>query len=102
MKGEKSREALRRGDVARSLTSSPLHPFTPSVVRRALRQTAILLEMIKFEHTLFTLPFALMSTLIAAGGWPSPRVLGWILLAMVGARSSGMAFNRLVDIRYDR
>jgi 4-hydroxybenzoate polyprenyltransferase len=67
-----------------------------------LRQTRIILEMIKFEHTIFTLPFALMSALIACDGLPPARTLGWMLLALAGARSSGMAFNRLVDFAYDR
>jgi 4-hydroxybenzoate polyprenyltransferase len=67
-----------------------------------LRQTRIILEMIKFEHTIFTLPFALMSALIASDGLPPARTLGWMLLALAGARSSGMAFNRLVDFDYDR
>jgi 4-hydroxybenzoate polyprenyltransferase len=58
--------------------------------------------MIKFEHTVFALPFALMAALLAAGGLPDLRTLGWIVVAMVGARSSAMAFNRLVDYEYDR
>jgi 4-hydroxybenzoate polyprenyltransferase len=66
-----------------------------------LKRLAITLEMIKFEHTVFALPFALVSALFAAGGLPSWRTLGWILVAMVGARSSAMAFNRLVDCAYD-
>src|SRR5438876_6952654 len=65
----------------------------------------IILEMIKFEHTLFALPFALISMLIAARnmphGLPGARVIGWILGAMVGGRSAAMAFNRLVDARID-
>jgi 4-hydroxybenzoate polyprenyltransferase len=60
------------------------------------------LEMIKFEHTVFALPFALMAAVVAAGGIPRASTLGWILLAMVGARSSAMAFNRLVDLEFDR
>lgn len=59
------------------------------------------LEMIKFEHTLFALPFALLGAVLAARGWPAPGQLGWILAAMVGARSAAMAFNRLVDRRFD-
>jgi 4-hydroxybenzoate polyprenyltransferase len=55
------------------------------------------LEMIKFSHTLFALPFALLSAFLAAGGWPRPATLGKILLAMVSARSAAMAHNRLVD-----
>ena len=59
------------------------------------------LEMIKFEHTLFALPFALLGAVLAARGWPAPGQLVWILVAMVGARSAAMAFNRLVDRRFD-
>jgi 4-hydroxybenzoate polyprenyltransferase len=63
-------------------------------VFRSLRTT---LEMIKFSHTLFALPFALLSAFLAAGGWPRPAILGKILLAMLGARSAAMAQNRLAD-----
>lgn len=62
---------------------------------------AILLEMIKIEHTVFALPFAFMGALLAARGLPTARQGFYILLAMVGARSAAMAFNRLVDQRYD-
>jgi 4-hydroxybenzoate polyprenyltransferase len=61
----------------------------------------IVLEMIKIEHTLFALPFALMGALLAAQGLPDGRTLFWIFVAMVGARSAAMAFNRLVDRDYD-
>ena len=57
--------------------------------------------MIKFEHTLFALPFALTSMLLAAGGWPETRVVGWIVVAMVGARSAAMGWNRIVDREID-
>lgn len=63
---------------------------------------SIILKDIKFEHTLFALPFALMSVFIAAGGIPSGEKLFWILMAMVGARSVAMAFNRVVDAEFDR
>lgn len=66
-----------------------------------LRQLRVVLEMIKFEHTLFALPFALMGMALAAEGWPGWRTLGWILVAMVGARSAAMGFNRLVDREID-
>ena len=69
---------------------------------RGWRQLRIILEMIKFEHTVFALPFALMSALLAAHGLPPWRVTVWILVAMVGARSSAMAFNRLIDMEFDR
>ncbi|MGQ9922064.1 MAG: UbiA-like polyprenyltransferase [Desulfobacca sp.] len=61
----------------------------------------ILLDMIKIEHTVFALPFAFMGALLAARGLPTARQAWFILLAMVGARSAAMAFNRLVDWPYD-
>lgn len=61
----------------------------------------VTLEMIKWEHSIFALPFALTGAVLAAGGWPKLRVLGWIVLCMVTARSAAMAFNRLVDARLD-
>jgi 4-hydroxybenzoate polyprenyltransferase len=57
--------------------------------------------MIKWEHSIFALPFALTGAVLAAGGWPSLRVLCWIVVCMVGARSAAMAFNRLVDSDID-
>ena len=60
-------------------------------------QVKILLDMIKIEHTVFALPFAFMGALLAARGLPSGRQGFFILIAMVGARSAAMAFNRLVD-----
>lgn len=64
------------------------------------------LEMIKFEHSVFALPFALVGALLAARatthGWPSPRQILWIIVAMVAARSAAMTINRIVDLRYDK
>jgi 4-hydroxybenzoate polyprenyltransferase len=65
------------------------------------KSTAVTLEMIKWEHSVFALPFALTGAVLAAGGWPPLRVLGWIVVCMVAARSAAMAFNRLVDARID-
>jgi 4-hydroxybenzoate polyprenyltransferase len=76
-----------------------------------------ILEMIKFEHSVFALPFALTGALLAARyptlpgalpgwpaatGWPSWRQILWIIVAMVGARSAAMTMNRIIDLRYDR
>jgi 4-hydroxybenzoate polyprenyltransferase len=58
-------------------------------------------SLVKFEHTLFALPFALFSAVLASGGLPGGEKLLWILVAMVGARSAAMAFNRIVDRRID-
>src|ERR1035437_4577150 len=63
--------------------------------------TRLTLEMIKWEHSIFALPFALTGAVLAAGGWPRLPVLGWIVVCMVSARSAAMAFNRLVDARLD-
>ena len=57
--------------------------------------------MVKIEHTIFALPFALLGAFLAVRGIPRPGQIGWILLAMVGARSAAMAFNRLVDLPFD-
>ena len=59
------------------------------------------LELVKFSHTIFALPFALASMLIAARGFPEARVFGWILAAMIGARTAAMGFNRIVDRQID-
>ena len=59
------------------------------------------LEMIKFEHSIFALPFALTGAMLAARGWPSGRQLFWLIVAMVGARSTAMAFNRIADFKFD-
>jgi 4-hydroxybenzoate polyprenyltransferase len=64
----------------------------------SLRVTA---EMIKVEHSVFALPFALLGAMLAARGWPSGHQLLWIVVAMVGARSAAMSFNRLIDRRID-
>jgi 4-hydroxybenzoate polyprenyltransferase len=65
------------------------------------KSTVVTLEMIKWEHSIFALPFALTGAVLAAGGWPTLHVLGWIVVCMVAARSAAMAFNRLVDARLD-
>jgi len=60
------------------------------------------LQLIKFHHTVFALPFAVLSAFLAGRGFPGWSKFGWILVAMVGARSAAMAFNRLVDQEFDR
>ena len=65
-----------------------------------------ILEMIKFEHSVFALPFALTGALLAARakqhGWPTLHQVLWIVIAMVAARSAAMTLNRIVDLRYDK
>jgi 4-hydroxybenzoate polyprenyltransferase len=66
------------------------------------KSTAATLEMIKWEHSIFALPFALCGAVLAADGWPGWSKLGWIVVCMISARSAAMAFNRLVDADFDR
>ncbi|HZI48664.1 MAG TPA: UbiA-like polyprenyltransferase [Pyrinomonadaceae bacterium] len=69
-----------------------------SILTKNLRTT---LEMIKIEHTLFALPFAFLGAVLAARGIPTTWQILWITVAMVGARSTAMAFNRIADKNYD-
>ena len=71
------------------------------VVTTFWKNTAATLEMIKWEHSIFALPFALTGAVLAAGGLPPWRVVFWIVVCMVSARSAAMAFNRLVDAQLD-
>ncbi len=66
-----------------------------------LHNLRVTLEMIKWEHSIFALPFALCGAMLAANGLPSIHQLGWIIVAMVSARSAAMAFNRLADATID-
>jgi 4-hydroxybenzoate polyprenyltransferase len=67
----------------------------------ALRYPRLFLSLVKFEHTIFALPFAYIGAFLAVGGVPSAADLFWITVAMVGARSLAMALNRLIDARID-
>lgn len=72
---------------------------TAASVGTSLRETG---EMIAFKHTVFALPFAVISLITAASpGWPSARTWFWVGVAMVSARTAAMAFNRLADHRID-
>ncbi len=66
------------------------------------KKVTVFLEMIKFKLTIFAMPFAFMGAFLAADGLPELADFGWIILAMVGARTSAMGFNRIVDRRFDR
>ena len=65
------------------------------------RSLGTTLEMIKWEHSVFALPFALTGAVLAAGGWPHAMQLFWIIVCMVTARSAAMAFNRWADADLD-
>ena len=75
-------------------------PGSPTV-STVIKNTRLTLEMIKIEHTLFALPFAFLGAVLAANGLPAPRQILWIIVAMVGARSAAMAFNRIADRQFD-
>nr|MBF0222107.1 UbiA family prenyltransferase [Desulfobulbaceae bacterium] len=66
------------------------------------KKLSILLEMIKFKHTVFALPFALMGAFLAGGGTPDLIVFVWVVVAMAGARTAAMGFNRIVDVKFDK
>jgi 4-hydroxybenzoate polyprenyltransferase len=70
-------------------------------VSNTLRSTRITLEMIKWEHSIFALPFALTGVVLAAGGWPPWQTLLLVVVCMVSLRTAAMAFNRLVDAEID-
>ena len=94
---------LRRHRCGRAGT--PGSPLTSAVLQLSLvgllRNLKVTLEMIKWEHSIFALPFALCGAMLAAGGVPAWRQLAWIVVAMVSARSAAMAFNRLADASID-
>ncbi len=73
----------------------------PGARRGFLGRIRVTLEMIKFEHSIFALPFALTGAMLAAKGLPTWRQIFWLIVAMVGARSAAMAFNRIADLKYD-
>jgi 4-hydroxybenzoate polyprenyltransferase len=66
------------------------------------KKIAILLEMIKFKLTIFALPFAFIGAFLGSRGFPEIDIILWIILAMVGARTSAMGFNRIVDRKFDK
>lgn len=73
-----------------------------TMMRKSLfHKTKQFSELVMFSHTLFSLPFAMISMVWAAGGWPSAWVMIWGLIALIGARNGANAFNRLADRKYD-
>jgi len=89
------REGIER---ERNNSTGPGRPLAASSLARRLRTT---LEMIKFEHSIFALPFALIGAMLAVRGWPTWREVFWIAVAMVGARSAAKTFNRIADLKFD-
>ena len=65
------------------------------------RRLGVFLEAIKFEHSVFALPFAILAAFISAGGWPDRTSFFWVIIAMVSMRTFGMSANRLIDGEID-
>lgn len=79
-----------------------LNPSGKNVsARRVTQKLKMYGELVMFSHTLFSLPFAVISMVWAAGGWPSARIMFWGLIALIGARNGANAFNRVVDRIFD-
>ncbi|MFH0939564.1 MAG: UbiA-like polyprenyltransferase [Planctomycetota bacterium] len=71
------------------------------MIKTMFQRLALILDSIKFAHSIFALPFALIAMIVAARGWPSSKTFALILVCMVSARSAAMAFNRLIDRHID-
>src|SRR6266849_6277714 len=92
---------LGKRKICRPRRSNFLLAFLPKMAAGIVSNIRTTLEMIKIEHTLFALPFALLGAVLAARGVPTLAQILWIAVAMVGARSTAMAFNRVADKDYD-
>jgi len=95
-------------DLSRSLEQRGIELLADTSAARALeypvpflKNLRVTLEMIKWEHSVFAMPFALCGAMLAARGVPTPHQLLWIIVAMVAARSAAMSFNRLADASID-
>src|SRR5207249_738697 len=98
-RARRHRAAVARGDRHVGRDPRARHPALEGL--RALNRLARVLDAIKFEHTVFALPFAYIAMVLAAGGWPGGWTVGWATAAMVGARTCAMATNRVVDRHID-
>ena len=94
-------QAAPRRAVGDQRVTQP-EPLSASVARAAEMRIARFLQLIRFSHTIFALPFALGALLVAADGWPSARTLLLVLACMVLARTAAMLFNRLADWSIDQ
>ena len=87
--------------MGETLQNAPLPPVPSGVSQGLVGKLRTTLEMIKFEHSIFALPFALVGAMLAVRGWPTSREVVWLIVAMVGARSAAMTFNRIADREID-
>src|SRR2546427_5376585 len=94
-RARRRRAGLARGDRHVGRDPRARHPALEGL--RPLNRVGRVLDAIKFEHTVFALPFAYIAMVLAADGWPGGWTVGWATAAMVGARTCAMATNRVVD-----
>ena len=87
--------------MSEALPSESLPPAPAGVAQGSAAKLRTTLEMIKFEHSVFALPFALVAGMLAVRGWPTWQQVVWLIVAMVGARSAAMTFNRIADRKID-
>jgi 4-hydroxybenzoate polyprenyltransferase len=87
--------------MADALPHNSLPSAPPGAAQGVIAKLRTTLEMIKFEHSVFALPFALVAGMLAVRGWPTWRQAFWLIVAMVGARSAAMTFNRIADRKID-
>jgi 4-hydroxybenzoate polyprenyltransferase len=87
--------------MGETLQSESLPPRPADIPQGLIGKLRTTLEMIKFEHSIFALPFALVGAMLAVRGWPTWREVFWLIVAMVGARSAAMTFNRIADRKFD-
>ena len=87
--------------MASNLQSDSLPPAPSGIGQSLAGKLHTTLEMIKFEHSIFALPFALVGAMLAVHGWPTWRQVFWLIVAMVGARCAAMTFNRIADRNID-
>ena len=87
--------------MGETLQNAPLPPVPSGISQGLVGKLRTTLEMIKFEHSIFALPFALVGAMLAVRGWPTWREVFWLIVAMVGARSAAMTFNRIADREID-
>jgi 4-hydroxybenzoate polyprenyltransferase len=92
---------VKLDDNPRAIRQTMSPAISTANMSTIVRNLGTTLEMIKIEHTLFALPFAFLGAVLAARGIPTATQILWISLAMVGARSTAMAFNRIADKDYD-
>jgi 4-hydroxybenzoate polyprenyltransferase len=87
--------------MGETISNQAMTPQPDETAPGLVGKIRVALEMIKFEHSIFALPFALVGAMLAVHGWPAWRQIFWLVVAMVAARSAAMTFNRIADRKLD-